>query len=358
MMRCENFWQKQIIGITPLLRSMKATLKENERKAVASTAGQPSPAFRSELSVPGRIKSILVPLDFSRTAMRALDYAAGLAKKLNAQIHLVYVQTPDEACAVPNAGHVLRESAESVMFLREQPRGVEAERPTQFWPDNCHIRTGRAHEEICSLARELDVDLIVLASRGNTGLKRILLGSTAERVVRFGSCPVLVVRQRKGTVDIRLAAGRKFRIRKILAPIDFSECSMAGATYAAFLTKAFGAKLCLFHAVQPPAPVVVDRAIIDLSNLDDLNLKNARLDMEAFRKLDFLRDVKCAAEIRIGSPVNEICGETKRADIDLVVISTHGRSGFNRLLLGSVAEHVVRYAECPAMVVPSRSSTS
>ena len=54
--------------------------------------------------------------------MRALDYAAGLAKKLNAQIHLVYVQTPDEACAVPNAGHLMRECAESVTFLREQPR--------------------------------------------------------------------------------------------------------------------------------------------------------------------------------------------------------------------------------------------
>ena len=89
-----------------------------------------------------------------------------------------------------------------------------------------------------------------------------------------------------------------------------------------------------------------------------LDLKNARLDMEAFSKLDFLRDVKCAVEIRTGYPVDEICGETKEPDVDLVVISTHGRSGFDRVLLGSVAEHVVRYAECPVLVVPSRCSTS
>jgi nucleotide-binding universal stress UspA family protein len=341
---------------------MKSTVAKTDRAAIKSKSREVSGApIASDLQASISVKSILVPLDFSRASMQALDYATALAEQLKAQIHLVHVQMPDEACAVPGAGHLMRECAEAVTFLHEKLAGIKTERRPQFWPENCHIRAGRDYEEICNLARELNIDLIVLASRGNTGLKRLVLGSTAERVVRFSPCPVLVVRERKRkrNVDLGLVtSGKKFRVRKILAPVDFSQCSMAGAMYAAFLSKSFGAKLFLFHAVQQPAPVVVDRASTNLSSVDSLNLKNARLDMEAFSKLDFLRDVKRAVEVRTGYPIDEICGEAKEPDIDLVVISTHGRSGFDRLLLGSVAEHVVRYAACPVLVVPSRCSTS
>ena len=341
---------------------MKTIAEETERATVRSKNGvTPKVASGSNIPVPISVKTILVPLDFSRTAMQALDYATALAKQLNAQIHLMHVQMPDEACVVPGAGHLMRECAGSVTFVHEKLAEIQAEQRPRFWPENCHVRTGHAYEEICNLARELKIDLIVLASRGNTGLKRIVLGSTAERVVRFSPCPVLVVRQRKrkGTVDLGLVtSGEKLRVGKILAPVDFSQCSMAGAMYAAFLSKIFGAKLCLFHAVQLPAPMVVDGLSANLSSMHGLDLKNARLDMEAFSKLDFLRDTKCAVEVRTGYPVDRICGETKEGDVDLVVISTHGRSGFNRVLLGSVAEHVVRYAECPVLVVPSRCSAS
>jgi nucleotide-binding universal stress UspA family protein len=341
---------------------MKTTVAETDRAAIKSKGREVSGApIASDLQASISVKNILVPLDFSRASMQALDYATALAEQFKAQIHLVHVQMPDEACAVSGAGHLMRECAESVTFLHEKLAGIKTERRPQFWPENCHVRSGHAYKEICDLARKLNIDLVVLASRGNTGLKRLVLGSTAERVARFSPCPVLVVRERKrkGNVDLGLVtSGKKFRIRKILAPVDFSQCSMAGAMYAAFLSKTFGAKLCLFHAFQPPPPVVVDRVSASLSSTDGLNLKNARLDMEAFSKLDFLRDVKCAVEIRTGYPIDEICGEAKEPDIDLVVISTHGRSGFDRVLLGSIAEHVVRYAECPVLVVPSRCSTS
>lgn len=308
------------------------------------------------------VKSILVPLDFSRTAMQELDYATALAKQLNAQIHLVHVQIPDEACVVPEAGHLMRECAEAVTFLHEKLAAVQPEqRRPLFWPENCHVRTGRPYEEICNLAKELEADLIVLSSHGDTGLKRLMLGSTAERVVRFSPCPVLVVRQRtrKGRFDLGLVTSNKqFRIRKILAPVDFSQCSMAGAMYAAFLSKALKANLVLFHAVQPPPLILTDQVGASIPFTDGLSLKNARLDMQAFRELDFLRDTRCGLEIRLGQAVTEICYETKDGDVDLVVISTHGHRKFDRFLLGSVAEHVVRYAECPVLVVPSRCSTA
>jgi nucleotide-binding universal stress UspA family protein len=96
----------------------------------------------------------------------------------------------------------------------------------------------------------------------------------------------------------------------------------------------------------------------DLLGKGDEDLAQARLDMEGLAKLDFFDDAKCATEIRTGNVVEQICAETRRPDVDLTVISTHGRTGFNRMVLGSVAEQVVRYAECPVLVVPSRCSLS
>jgi nucleotide-binding universal stress UspA family protein len=329
---------------------MKTTGEANPPEAV-------SPSMSPDHLIPIKIKTILVPLDFSRASMEALDYAVAFATQFQAAIHLVHVHPADELLSAPGAGHLLLQSAEAIERLNEELVGIHRKHAS-FCPENCHVRGGRPYQEIVELAREIDADLIVLSTRGHTGLKRVLLGSTAERVVRFASRPVLVVRRRgrNGRAAARTAA--ELHIRKILAPVDFSECSMAGAMYAAFLGKAFGAKLCLLHVVQPPAPILVDRVSVDLSSIDSLNLKNARLDMEAFGKLDFLRDIKCAMEVRTGYPVDQICSETKQNDVDLVVISTHGRTGFNRMLLGSVAEHVVRYAECPVMVVPSPPSSS
>jgi nucleotide-binding universal stress UspA family protein len=339
---------------------MKTTIEAGERQAISPDRRETATATTNHsVQPPIAIKSILVPIDFSRAAMQALDYATELARQFNAQVHLMHVQMPDETLAVPGAGHLRRECAESVTFLREKLGAIQPERPPQFWPENCHIRMGRAHREICELARELKVDLIVLASRGNSGLKRVFLGSTAERVVRFAPCPVLVVRQRKrrGGFPLGFLATKKtFSVRKILVPVDFSPCSMAGAIYAAFLARTFDAKLCLFHALQVPAPGVLDRVPTDFLNRDDLDLASARRDLEGFAELDFFHDLRCAKEIRTGNPVEQICAETRRPDVDLAVISTHGRTGFDRLLLGSVAEQVVRYAACPVLVVPSRCS--
>jgi nucleotide-binding universal stress UspA family protein len=336
---------------------MKTTVAETDRAAIKSKGREVSGSpIASDLQASISVKNILVPLDFSRASMHALDYATALAEQFKAQIHLVHVQMPDEACAMPSAGHLMRECAESVTFLHQKLAGITTERRPQFWPENCHIRNGHAYKEICDLARELNIDLIALASRGNTGLKRLVLGSTAERVVRFSACPVLVVHQRKEKVLDRSA--KNFRIRKILAPVDFSQCSMAGVMYAGFMAKEFDAELRLFHLVQLPARAVIDRLSPEVVNTGRSKLPGARLEMEAFRQLDFLRGVKVDVQIQTGHSIKEIYAETKSPDVDLVVISTHGRSGFNRMLLGSVAEHVVRYAECPVLVVPSRRFTS
>src|SRR5512133_1118268 len=131
---------------------MKTTVAETDRAAIKSKSREVSGApIASELQVSISVKNILVPLDFSRASMQALDYATALAEQFKAQIHLVHVQMPDEACAVPGAGHLMRECAEMVTFLHKKLGQLEAEPRPRFWPENCHFRTGHPYQEICNL---------------------------------------------------------------------------------------------------------------------------------------------------------------------------------------------------------------
>ena len=298
-----------------------------------------------------KIERILVPLDFSPASMEALDYAVWLAKQFRAAIHLVHVYPPDEASAMPGAGHLLFESAEAIERLNEELTGIHRKHVPTFRPENCHIRSGRPYEQIVGLAREPDADLIALSTRGHSGLKHLLLGSTAERVVRNAPCPVLVTRKRKQKSK---ANSKTFAIRTILVPTDFSQYSLAGTEYAAFLAKNLHATLRLFHAMYPYTNYVfVDRAGVRLSGLAEAVEETARQEMNALKQMDFLRGLPVQTELLPGLAVDEICAAAGEPDVDLIVTSTHGRTGLKHALIGSVAEHVVRYAERPVLVVPA-----
>jgi nucleotide-binding universal stress UspA family protein len=302
-----------------------------------------------------KIERILVPLDFSPASIEALDYAVSMAKQFHAAIHLVHVHPPDEASA-PGAGHLLFESAEAIERLNEELTGVHRKNVPTFRPENCHIRGGRPFEQIINLAREISADLIALSTRGHSGLKHLLLGSTAERVVRSAPCPVLVARKRKQGAK---ASREGFAVRTILVPTDFSQCSLAGTEYAAFLARKFGAILRLFHAMYPYTNYVfVDRAGVRLSGLAEAVEETARQEMNALKQMDFLRGLIVEADLLPGPAVDEICTAAGSPDVDLIVTSTHGRTGFKHALIGSVAEHVVRYADRPVLVVPSHDANS
>jgi nucleotide-binding universal stress UspA family protein len=301
-----------------------------------------------------KIEKILVPLDFSPASVEALEYAVWVAKQFRAAIHVVHVYPPDEALAA-GAGHLLFESADAIERLNEELTGIHRKHVPTFRPENCHIRSGRPYEEIVRLAREIGADLIALATRGRSGLKRLLLGSTAERVVRGAPCPVLVVRKRKQKSK---ATRQLFAIRIILVPTDFSQCSLAGTEYAAFLAKNFHAALRLFHAMYPYTNYVfVDRAGVRMSGLAEAMEETARQEMDALKQMDFLRDLPVQTELLPGLAVDEICAAAGEPEVDLIVISTHGRTGLKHALIGSVAEHVVRYAERPVLVVPSNHAS-
>lgn len=165
---------------------MKSSTKA--RNAKAGSAGEAGSL---------RVKSILVPIDFSPPSKKALAYAVAAARQFKAKLTLLHViepvATPDFAASFPLA----MENDELMAAAKKQLEGVvKAARIPPGSVEKILVRFGRSYHEIAGAARTRKVDLIIIATHGYTGLKHAFLGSTTERVVRHAPCPVLVVRQR------------------------------------------------------------------------------------------------------------------------------------------------------------------
>jgi len=313
----------------------------------------PGPRRRRPALRPRRFSRILVPIDFSRPSLKAMPYALAISRQFGADVHLLHVtdlsqQPPPTLMTLP-----LVPRSEWNRRLMRRLRGIALKYRT---PGNVHAldpREGVAYEEICATAREIKADLIVIATHGYTGYKRAFLGSTAERVVQHSLCPVLVVRQHiahfNGSNGRRTRTG--FRLALILVPIDFSNCSKIAFHYATGLARDFKAELRLVHVIDPHWYPSGDQ----YAALDGARFMQEASDaaQKQMRSMAARARVRYSVRVDQGSPATEICHAVNH-DVDLIVISTHGRTGLGHILIGSVAEHVVRYAHCPVLVIPAR----
>jgi nucleotide-binding universal stress UspA family protein len=173
-------------------------------------------------------------------------------------------------------------------------------------------------------------DLIVMGAKGVSPLAPMLIGGTADRVVRGARCPVITVRNHP-----------EFRISRVLFPTDFSNESLRAGRQAARMAERFGATLYLLHVIELGDPH--DEAMF--KRLEEKVIKKMRLG-EKIKGVEVKKVVR--RNIEAGA---EIAVFAKEENIDLIVMTTHGRSGVSRLLLGSVAEKVVHLAPCPVMTV-------
>lgn len=298
-----------------------------------------------------KITNVLVPIDFSERSLEAFETALSLTKQTGAQLHLIHVYEPDYPLQTVMAMPIILPPVQVAQGVRRHLKDVARNYGVELRPGNTHAVEGRPFEEICRIAREQKIDLIVAATRGNTGVKHLLLGSTAERIVRYSPCPVLVVhpRARNGK-----SAKPDLRFGKILVPIDFSECSLKGLEYAKALARQFGSKLVLLNSVAFQYYITSDEyARYDLPLLMEQEEKASRHQMrDLIEKTDW-EGIEVKSSLQIGHADQQICARAAGQHADLIVISTHGTTGFKHILVGSTAEYVVRHATCPVLVVPS-----
>jgi nucleotide-binding universal stress UspA family protein len=300
------------------------------------------------------INRILVPIDFSGHSLEALQFAAPWLQSFGANLHLVYVSPPEVPVAGLAAMPIVLSENESSVRLHAKMMGTAAKSIPTLQPANIHLLQGQAYREICQLARDLKIDLIVIATRGQTGLKHLLLGSTAEHVLRHSPCPVLVVRSSGGKIRNGQRTKASPHINKILVPIDFSKCSQRGFNYARAVSARLGSKIVLMHSICPAYYVAND----EYARYDFPELLR-RCEATAAKKLRQLAGGTSRSSIEIDIPTAfghaglQICSRAEKLGVDLIVTSTHGKTGLKQVLLGSIAEYVVRHAPCPVLVVPS-----
>jgi nucleotide-binding universal stress UspA family protein len=301
------------------------------------------------------IRNILVPIDFSKMSIGAIKTARQLARRFHAILHIAHVRRVDFATAfsapsppiAPFPLMTYEQDAEKRVL--QELTALASEHG--ILSASCHVvGGGPAFDEICRLAQKIPADLIVMPTHGRTGLKHVFLGSTAERVVRHSPCPVLVVRERRR----QSKAGPRLTVKRILVPVDFSECSQEGLQYAIGFANQFGARIMLLHATYLGYIYSSEgTALYDVRGLQNAARENAERQMQKFVRAAKSGRVKYETAFTDGSPALDICAFAKQHDIDLIISSTHGLTGFEHVLIGSIAEKVVRRAPCSVLVVPS-----
>ncbi|SLM47238.1 putative Universal stress protein [Nitrospira japonica] len=288
-----------------------------------------------------KLDHVLLATDFSSPAQRAEEYACFFAARKHARLTVIsvleFAAGMDPAYPV-NHQYLTERMQEASVLLTEAKqrianRGISA---------STRIETGPPSEAIVAAALTEAVDFIVLGTSGRSGLAHVLLGSTAERVISRAPCPVLAVRSTGGT---------EMALKRILVPIDFFDCSLDAAEYAAQMANESGSAIRLLHVMEPVS-YGLDFTLGDATDL-------ARVRERRLRQLEELATALVAAGIsttsviRGGIPRNAILEESRQWSSDLIVMGTHGRRGISHLLNGSVAEAVLRQADCPILAIRS-----
>lgn len=292
-----------------------------------------------------QIRKILYPTDFSECSKQALNQAIFLAEALGAELHMLHAVVL-HADDIEDEEHQFPESHELLARMFEVAESRMAELAGQHDSALLRIRQERrrgysAASVIADYAVENDIDLVVMATHGRRLATRLLLGSTAEEVLRRAPCPVLTLSPR---------AEPHTAIRRILAPVDFSEHTPRGIELAAELAGRFGAELTLLHVIEWPIQPDFYGWSASQGALDDLT---RRADTELRRLAAELTASPTAVRHRalVGHAPAHIVRLVEEDGFDLVVLPTHGLRGFNRLLMGSTAREITRQAACPVLCI-------
>jgi len=339
-------------------------------------------------------KKILVPLDGSALSHAVLPCVRAVAKCSNASAVLLRI-IPEIGMRVGGAATATQpgersplsfapEVAEYELAARAYLNGMAAELSAAGIAVQTRTATGPVAEGILDAADEEGADLIAMSTHGRGGLSRFLLGSIASRIIHYAKVPVLLVR---ATAEEKSPA--EFVHRSILVPLDGSEFSRAVLPHVRDVAICSRAKVILLQAIAEPelaaseahwmltfgglasigetpgkgashpgaAPpsqqewgesirAELDRQMEHAMEAAQANLNAAAADLGA-------SGIPVETAIRVGQPAEAILDAARFDDVDMIAMTTHGRSGIQRFLLGSVADRVVRHAHVPVLLVRS-----
>ena len=286
------------------------------------------------------IRTIIVPTDFSPLCEPALRSAADLARREGAAIHLLHAvrlplfHTPYDVNVPRSVWEELGRNARERMY------------ESQLWLEEAGVEevglivsdANLPAETIRRSAIELEADLIVMATHGRRGVKHALLGSITERALRAAPVPVLAVRSEPLRVPPR----------RLLLPVDFSTHADRATEVATALARRFETHVDLLHVIDtlPDRLRYRSKEAVDFETrvraeaADRLNDVGGRLASAGLSTASHLTD---------GDTADEIVATADRLESDLIVMGTHGLTGFQHAMLGSVTESTLQRARCPVL---------
>jgi nucleotide-binding universal stress UspA family protein len=297
---------------------------------------------------------LLIPLDGSKTAERALPYARYLAEEKNVLIELLAVVDVANMATHMTAERALHLDTMVEDAVRASEKYLEAIAGTLSAAKiKTVVDTGRPEEVIIEKAAAEQNTLITMATHGRSGMNRWLLGSVAEKVLRGATDPVLLIRAREVT-----RTEDEPTLKSLIVPLDGSDLAERVLPTAIELAKPRDLEIVLIRTYNIPTTAYAGVEGYALP-IDDL-LKGMRGEACAYLE-NKVADVKKLGVARVsfaakeGLPADEIISFAKNLPGGLIAMSTHGRSGVRRWVLGSVTETVVRHSENPVLVI--RAST-
>lgn len=294
------------------------------------------------MTLDSRLGTILVATDFSETAEAGLDWATDLAEAHGASIDLVHAlmmpnQMGDYLPSPPDMSEELRQAA---LRRLDESAGRARDRGIEVKPE---LLLGLPSQTILEAAQAVSADLIVMGTLGLSGIRHLLLGSTAERVVQRANCPVLTVHA--GDVE------QHRPLRSVLVPTDFSDDAELAIEAALHILPAGGetVRLTLLHAYHLPyeytAYGTIPTSLDYLTDTEGEALEKLRATQAKLAQ-DGLEVEVVAKE---GYPPDTIVELAEANGADLIAMGIQGGSALSNILLGSTAERVVQHARCPVL---------
>jgi nucleotide-binding universal stress UspA family protein len=296
------------------------------------------------------LKNILFATDFSPCSEAAFPFLRELAARSSATIHVIHVLPPMARTAVP-----MDLAPELDVELTDAQDTIQLLLAGEAWQGISHTATverGHVWEVLAAVAEEKHIDLIVLGTHGRQGLKKLVLGSTAEQVIRMATCPVL-------TVGPHVVQQAKAGFGVILCAADFSAGSQHALRYAASLARSNHSRLIVLHAVPPaleippgnidamPVNVAVSGEVIEMA------LANARRQLEELIAAESLQSLQPEIIVEGGPAVEIVLGVAQNKNAELIVMGAH-RAWAHAMaghLPWATAAAIIGEAPCPVLTV-------
>jgi nucleotide-binding universal stress UspA family protein len=287
-------------------------------------------------------ENLLLATDGSQFSEGAIREAIRLAKRCSSKLSVLSVieTNPEYETIAPQLLERAEKSAqEHLASVKEQAKKEGVDCTTSI------LEGEESFNYISEEAAKNKISMIIMGRRGRSGLKRLMMGSVTSRVIGHAPCNVLVV-PRAARMDFK----------SIVVAADGSKYSHAAASEAIGLAKQNKGELTVISVVPSEfiTPTDIDMTVTHKEHISDKQMLEAEKNVKAVKEAAQREGVAVKAFVMNGRPAEAIIEIAKDRDADLIILGSHGRTGLEKLLMGSVAERVIVLASCAVLVVKGK----